>query len=106
MVELVQLIKEQNRQPDFLSRYGGEEFIVLSTNTDLEGAKIQAERLREKIMHHNFNSIPQVTCSFGIAEYHPQNNREVISNADAALYRAKQNGRNRVEVNTRSLSVE
>jgi len=100
LVDLVNIIHKQNRQPDILTRYGGEEFIVLASNTHKEGAKIHAERLREKIACHSFEKIKQMTCSFGVAEYNPdfEDQKDVIVRADTALYKAKKSGRNKVEI--------
>lgn len=100
LVDLVTIIHIQNRQPDIHARYGGEEFIVLASNTHKQGAKIHAERLREKIFSHSFENIKQLTCSFGVAEYNPEgeDQKDVITRADTALYKAKTSGRNKVEL--------
>lgn len=75
------------------ARYGGEEFLLTLPETSLEGARIVAERIREEI-----SSELGITVSIGLAQFQPGMSRnELIESADAALYRAKQNGRNRVE---------
>ena len=90
------------RPTDFLARYGGEEFLLVSTQTGLDGAQRLAERLRIMIAAVPFPSLPrdtEVTVSVGIAQYQPgESIQATLLRADAALYAAKQNGRNRVEV--------
>jgi diguanylate cyclase (GGDEF)-like protein len=90
------------RPTDFLARYGGEEFLLVSTQTALDGAQRLADRLRIMIAAVPFPSLPrdtQVTVSVGIAQYRPgESVQSTLLRADAALYAAKQNGRNRVEV--------
>lgn len=93
---------ETVRPLDCFGRYGGEEFEVMLTQTDLEGAKIVAERLRKAISSLNFSAISpdlRLTVSIGLARYRPgEDITAVEKRADAALYRAKAGGRNRVEV--------
>lgn len=90
------------RPIDCFGRYGGEEFEVLLVQTDLDGARIVAERMRHAIAGLRFPHISSdlaVTVSIGLAQYRPGEDIEVVrKRADAALYRAKAGGRNRVEV--------
>jgi len=91
------------RQSDICARFGGEEFVVLLPNTDLEGAKVLAERIRTAVAKNpvEHGSIVIVfTVSVGISQYRKsmQNIDELIKEADIALYRAKEGGRNRVEI--------
>lgn len=90
------------RPNDLFARYGGEEFAVLLTESNLEEAQIVAERLRSKMESIEIRSDDisfHITLSIGIT---PTQNEEtlekLIGEADQALYRAKQQGRNRVEV--------
>ncbi|MFW6245722.1 MAG: diguanylate cyclase [Fibrobacterota bacterium] len=89
---------------DAAARYGGEEFVLVLDKTDQERAKDTVERIRQGIASQVFKTTSgtdvNVTMSFGIAVYpdHARAANELISNADKALYRAKENGRNRVEV--------
>lgn len=98
LIELVEIIQRQNRMYDNVSRYGGEEFIILAAEATKERAVIQANRLREVIMTHNFDIIDELTCSFGVAEFIPGKDKseDVIKRADEALYKAKHSGRNSV----------
>ncbi|MFV2060379.1 MAG: GGDEF domain-containing protein [Gammaproteobacteria bacterium] len=92
-------ITENIRPNDMAARYGGEEFMVLLPETNLEEAAIIAERLRvavqsKKIISENKKQLPSITASFGIATIHDNLSLiDLICNADTALYRAKENGR-------------
>ncbi len=90
------------RPHDLLVRYGGEEFAMLLPNTDTEEAQHVAERLRTSIAESeitNEDTKFQVTISIGIAPMHNEAPiDELIGEADQALYRAKELGRNRVEI--------
>lgn len=90
------------RASDSVGRYGGEEFIILMPHTRLDSAKRVAERIRRHIMQTpvkvNRVEIP-ITISLGLTQaVHNDDNRSLIGRADAALYDAKNAGRNRVEV--------
>ncbi len=86
------------REGDFFGRYGGEEFVMLLTNTTLVGAMVTAERVRTQIQDLKFPEISvklQVRISLGVAEHRRQDlAAATLQQADAALYRAKHNGRN------------
>ena len=91
-----------HRSEDFLARYGGEEFVVILPHTDLDGAKTVAKRIHQAIFEQNMPH-PQslvsnrVTLSIGISSEIPQTQRawaDLLSQADLALYQAKQDGRN------------
>ena len=89
---------------DIVSRYGGEEFVLILPGTPLLGGQIVAERLREVVESLKF-PIPMdrlvVTISIGIASFpaaSDDNFESFFKRADEALYRAKKNGRNRVEI--------
>ena len=86
------------RQTDCFGRFGGEEFLMLLTDTPLEGAMTTAERVRHSIESLCFPEIDQrlrVTVSIGVAEHIRKTEpNATIKLADEALYRAKENGRN------------
>ena len=96
---IAQILQSSCRIEDTVCRYGGEEFAILCPNTPAEKATILGERLREGIsrltMSYRRMPIP-LTCSFGIADPATCGDRSVVEAADQALYRAKQEGRNRV----------
>jgi diguanylate cyclase (GGDEF)-like protein len=90
------------RNTEFCGRYGGEEFLIVLTQTDIKGALICAERVRtniENILFSDLGSDFKITVSIGLSEYQiPEDIEKVIFRADKALYRAKNGGRNRVEI--------
>ncbi len=89
------------RQSDVLFRYGGEEFLVLLNQTNMEGAKLLAERIRENIAGvKTINGIKSnVTVSIGVTTIRPDDCcLSIFDRADKALYQAKNNGRNRCEI--------
>lgn len=98
---LTRVVRELLRPTDSLARYGGEEFLILLPNTDLEEAerilkRLQRELTRQFFLHDNDKVL--ITFSAGIAERgHEEAQAALISRADAAMYRAKAAGRNRVE---------
>ena len=89
------------RKTDYCGRYGGEEFLIVLTQTDLQAAKVFAERIRVCVENSFFPDLgpdSRVTVSIGLAEHRMQENIEkTISRADESLYKAKKGGRNRVE---------
>ncbi len=94
-------VKASLRPTDHLGRWGGEEFIVLAANTELEGARELGERLRRDIAGVDFGALGAVTISVGVAQRAAGESRKsLVARADEAMYRAKQRGRNRVEVNS------
>ena len=90
------------RDTDFIARFGGEEFVILMPETSARDAKNVAEKLRQKIESSpfNFKKEPvQITVSFGLSEFAQNESADdVFSRADKALYRAKEQGRNKVLV--------
>ena len=92
------------RAEDFVCRYGGEEFVVVLPTADLHAAEMRAQRIREKIRElavtHNGHSLGMITASIGVAALpgHGINGKDLLEVADAALYRAKREGRDRVAV--------
>jgi diguanylate cyclase (GGDEF)-like protein len=97
-------LKKLTRPLDHVGRYGGEEFIVILNNTDLSKALVYAERIRKeiellgKLIANRFPGL-SLTVSAGVSEYQKsiKNKDNLIANADKALYRAKETGRNKVE---------
>jgi two-component system cell cycle response regulator len=105
--EITKILREQCRVPDYLCRYGGEEFSILLPNTDETGASVVAERCRAAIMRTPFFT-PEcdihLSASFGAAERDIVTNRpaDMLCHADQALLWAKKQGRNQVYTYTQS----
>jgi diguanylate cyclase (GGDEF)-like protein len=95
---LARILKERTRDADALARMGGEEFVIVCRHSTLEGAIANAEKIREAIEQHEFPVVRKVTASFGVAACcEGDNATTLLDRADAALYKAKAAGRNRVE---------
>lgn len=95
---VAQVLLTQVRQADLVSRFGGEEFIVLLNRADLDCAQTVAQRIRTHVAGVRFDAVPvTVTASFGLtAVDSPRDLRHAIERADVLLYQAKQSGRDRV----------
>jgi len=94
------LLKQSSRVSDVAARYGGEEFCVLLPNTELDMAEQLAERIRRMINEVHIEGPGNISASIGVSSYpdHADDPDQLFQKADAALYAAKQNGRNRVHV--------
>ena len=104
LVEVARVLRRLSRDVDLPARYGGEEMAVILPQTDLTGAEQGAERMRAaieamQIQRLDGGGLLPITASFGVAELPSQaaDKTALIAAADAALYRAKRAGRNRVE---------
>jgi diguanylate cyclase (GGDEF)-like protein len=94
-------LRENLRESDFAARSGGEEFLILAPNTDVEGARVLAEKLREALSREEVPPLVEpFTASFGIAvmPFHATSSESLLRRADQACYLAKERGRNRVVV--------
>jgi diguanylate cyclase (GGDEF)-like protein len=97
LIQIAALVKNLLYGHDTFARWGGEEFVILAEDTTKNDAYMLANRLREAIENFPFEFVKQLTCSFGISEYRPNDTETtLVKRADNALYQAKQNGRNRV----------
>jgi two-component system cell cycle response regulator len=101
--EVATLLQGAVRTVDVVARYGGEEFIIVLPETNEEGAIAFAERLRERIEAQEFGrggrAGLRLTTSIGVATFPSplvESTEDLFGRADAALYRAKADGRNRV----------
>ncbi len=95
---VAQILRGHLRGSDYLARFGGEEFVSLLPETDINGALAVANLLREKIAHSEFHykdDRVSLTISCGIAQFHEGDDPDLVfQRADAALYQAKEQGRN------------
>ncbi|CAG1022386.1 partial Phytochrome-like protein cph2, partial [Methylococcales bacterium] len=106
LAKVGKVLAEQTRRPtDLACRYGGEEFTVILPETNLQGGREVAENLRQAIFsqaipHSGSKVADRISLSLGVATYNGQFHQapELTKAADGALYKAKQQGRNRVEV--------
>lgn len=100
--KLAEVLRANTRKTDLVARYGGEEFIIMLTETPIEGAEGVADRIKtalEKVKISSLDGEVKFTASFGLSCYMPGDNvNSLISRSDQALYAAKNNGRNRIEV--------
>jgi len=102
LIEFAQRVGDALREVDTFARYGGEEFICMLSETDFAGATITAEKILEHIRAEPFRGVGEepidLTASIGVASYplHGDSYQTLVAVADQALYRAKQEGRNRV----------
>ncbi len=98
LTETADRLRAALRTSDIPGRWGGEEFLILCPETPLETAVQLAERLRQNYETRDFPVAGRLTASFGVAAHRKGRRAEdILLHADAALYRAKNGGRNRVE---------
>ena len=98
LITLSRLVENNLRLCDTFARWGGEEFICLLPETNLGKTRVVAEKIRNLIANYDFGLEHSVTDSIGIAELesHAMNIDHLVDLADKALYKAKEQGRNRV----------
>jgi diguanylate cyclase (GGDEF)-like protein len=102
LIQLGKFFKERTRESDVACRYGGEEFAILMPESEIEDTFKRADKLREEVKniraYVGSQLLPPVSISMGIAEYptHGKNADDLLHIADTALYRAKQEGRDKV----------
>jgi len=95
--EFAKVVLSVIRETDHFGRWGGEEFILVATETSLEDAVTLAEKLRESISAFDFIESHRVSCSIGVTQYHDEEDIDtLIHHADLAMYDAKDSGKNRV----------
>lgn len=99
LIEISRLIKENIRSTDVLVRWGGEEFILMCLETNLAGVKSLLENIRKKIEENSFPKVGKKTVSMGLTMYEKgDTDISILKRADKALYNAKANGRNCIEI--------
>lgn len=97
LVDIAAIIQDNTRDSDLAGRYGGEEFMVIFSGADLAIASSIAERIRMAVEAFLFAEEARVTISGGVAQYCGQSLSDFIQAADENLYRAKRDGKNRIE---------
>jgi len=99
LVRISAIIEDTIRKTDIAGRYGGEEYLIIFTNTDKKNAFNTLERIRRSIEKENWGKESLiVTISGGVCEFEGQDYLKLIMTADELLYKAKENGRNRIEI--------
>jgi diguanylate cyclase (GGDEF)-like protein len=95
---MARILRQCTRDVDVVARMGGEEFVVVCRHAGMERCQFVAEKIRAAIESHDFSGIGRVTASFGVAVFVKDDSiASLMARADAAAYRAKAGGRNRVE---------
>lgn len=94
---LANLLSENIRSIDTVGRWGGEEFMIICPETNMDGALQLTAKIQSVIETEDFPAIHTLTCSFGVSECREEDRIEnIVGRADKALYRAKEEGRNRI----------
>ena len=97
LTEIAALVRSHIRESDIVARWGGEEFVILFPHTNPDEAYAVAEKLRILLEAYAFEEIGRLTCSFGVGSVaYDDTLANAVDRADASLYEAKRNGRNRV----------
>ena len=94
--DVAHILKYNVNQNDIIGRWGGEEFLIICKNTSIDEAEKLSYRIKDLVENYDFK-VRKITASFGVSEAH--NNlelKDILANADKALYKAKENGRNQV----------
>lgn len=98
LTKIAEAIRSSVRATDSVGRWGGEEFVIISPETGIDGGFLLAEKIRVRLNSVEFAEIDHATASFGVTAFADGDDiQDVIARADAGLYTAKQGGRNRVE---------
>lgn len=96
LLRIAEIVQQELRSVDLLARYGGEEFLIVAPGIGRQRAVVLAERLRVLIAAEKFDDLPQITCSFGVYQFEDENTDALFRRVDDLMYKAKQQGRNRV----------
>lgn len=98
------VLLQSARETDIPARFGGEEFALIMPCTSIEGGLCAAERIRSTIEAQKVEGVGSITASIGVATFfkHAETLADLVECVDQAMYRAKKNGRNRIEIATTS----
>jgi len=97
LVDFAKILRETSRKTDVVGRWGGEEFMLICVDTEIEGAVKQAQHIRKAIEGHKFEVVGKKTASFGVSQIQESDDIEsLLKRVDDHLYKAKNNGRNNV----------
>lgn len=98
LVELSKLLLKNIRSIDVVGRWGGEEFLIIATQTELQGALVLANLIKKEIEKYKFTQVGTKTASFGVSTYKKGDSiNKLISRTDLALYSSKEAGKNQVQ---------
>jgi diguanylate cyclase (GGDEF)-like protein len=101
---VIKIIQNHIRTTDSLGRWGGEEFMLVAPETDLDQAEALAEKIRKHVRLFGYENVGTITISCGLTEFEPEDTIDsLIKRADDAMYRAKRKGRDRVEAGERCM---
>ena len=107
LTKIAEIISTSVRATDLAGRWGGEEFVIISPGTDIDGGFSLAEKIRTRLESIELGEIGQKTASFGVTAFTESDDvKEIIARADIGLYAAKQGGRNRVEKTPAGVEAE
>ncbi len=99
LTRLSKLLSENIRKTDYFARIGGEEFLIIDFEQEFDKVKALAEKLRKIIEKSKFKKNIKIKISLGITQYKINDSKEsILKRVDNALYKAKKNGRNRLEI--------
>ena len=99
LMGIADIVRSGVRAADLVGRWGGEEFVIISPETDIGGSYSLAEKIRTRLESADLGEAGHKTASFGVTAFDDGDDIEsLIARADAGLYAAKQGGRNRIEV--------
>ncbi len=102
LMKIADTLRSTVRDQDIVGRYGGEEFIIILPDADAAQAYFVAERIRRNVNNQPIVNDVTITVSGGVAQFDRTSGESVVEMADRELYRAKRNGRNRIEwINTK-----
>ena len=99
LIEIASILKNNLRKTDFVGRFGGEEFVIICPESNIESVVKLMENLRLIIQNHNFGKIKNQTVSFGVTLLKEADTVDsILKRADEALYKTKNSGRNKVSI--------